>query len=244
MTEITEGHTVKRFDAEMSHLNQMVLEMGGLVMDQMQRALHALDEEDPEAAREVIDRDRLVNDLDVKIDDELVGLLARRQPMARDLRDLITVGKTVTDLERVGDQTRKIALLVERLYENTGSAPHWRLLQDIHTMADMGAGMLRRALEAFDDLDLDKAVDVIREDGMLEEQFQSALRRLSTFVMEDSRTVGHVVEATLGLRALERIGGHAKNIAGYVIYLGTGKDVRHVDLESILQEIGEVGAKA
>lgn len=233
----TTGHTVKRFDGEMSYLSQLVLEIGGLVLDQVERALNALRNEDPEAAREVIERDRQVNALDVKIDDEIVKLLVRRQPVASDLRDVITIAKTVTDLERAGDEIRKIGLLVERLYENGNPSPNSSLLRDIDGMAKYAASMLRESLDSFETADLAKAVDVIRRDREIEETFQDALRRLTTYIMEDSRNVGHAVEIVLGLRALERIGGHAKNIAGYVIYFSTGKDVRHEDLETIESEI-------
>jgi phosphate transport system protein len=237
MEDPSAGHTVKRFDGEMSRLQQMVLEMGGLVMDQIQRALKALDDESPEAAREVIERDQLVNQLDIRIDDEVVRLLARRQPVASDLRAVMAVAKSVTDLERVGDQTRKVALLVERLYGNGPTAPNPRLLEDLNRLATLALKLLRESLEAFDRLDVARAVEVIRQDQKLEAEFQSALRRLTTFVLEDSRTIGHMVEAVMGLRALERIGGHAKNIAGYVIYLCTGRDVRHADLATIADEV-------
>ena len=233
----TTGHTVKRFDGEMAHLTQLVLEIGRLVLDQIKRALHALQEEDPENAREVIERDKQVNELDVRIDEEIVKLLARRQPVASDLRDIITVSKTVTDLERVGDEIRKIGLLVERLYENATPSPNHSLLRDINSMATYAASMLRQSLESFNEVDAAKAVHVIHRDRKIEEMFQDALRRLTTYIMEDSRNVGHAVEIVLGLRALERIGGHAKNIAGYVIYFTTGKDVRHEDLETIESEI-------
>ena len=231
------GHTVKRFDGEMSHINQLVLEMGRLVLDQIQRALKALREEDLAGALDVIDRDKQVNQLDVRIDDEVLKLLAKRQPMASDLRDVITVAKTVTDLERAGDEIRKIGLLVERLYENGNPSPNRNLLRDIDSMAKYAASMLRQSLESFDEVDVGKALHVIRLDHEIEEQFQDALRRLTTYVMEDSRNVGHTVEVVLGLRAIERIGGHAKNIAGYVIYFSTGRDVRHEDLETIETQV-------
>lgn len=237
MSEITKGHTVKRFDGELAHLNELVLEMGALVLDQIDRAVKALQAEDPAAAREVIERDRLVNDLDVKVDEELVRLLAIRQPMAGDLRDVMTVAKSVNDLERVGDQIRKIALLIEHLYDNGGPTPNHKLLGDIPYLAEYSSNMLRLCLEAFDQLDLAKAVQVMRLDQELEVEFQDALRRLATYILQDARTVGHAIEVVLGLRALERIGGHAKNMAGYVIYLCTGKDVRHVDLATIEKEI-------
>lgn len=233
----TTGHTVKRFDGEMSYLTQLVLEIGGLVLDQVKRALQALQEEDPDSAREVIERDKQVNELDVRIDEEILKLLARRQPVASDLRDVITIAKTVTDLERVGDEIRKIGLLVERLYENGNPSPNHCLLRDIDSMGKYAASMLRQSLESFEEADVGKALLVIHRDYKIEEQFQDALRRLTTYIMEDSRNVGHTVEIVLGLRALERIGGHAKNIAGYVIYFATGRDVRHEDLETIETEI-------
>jgi phosphate transport system protein len=237
MSEPTTGHTVKRFDGEMMHLHGLALEMGGLAIDQIQRILKALDDESPEEAREVVERDRLMNELDVHIDEEVVRLLARRQPMATDLRAIMTVAKSVTDLERVGDQVRKVAVLVQHLYGNGPTAPNPKLLEDIHRLAQTSLRLLRTAMEAFDQFDPRKAVEVIQENQKLEDEFQSSLRRLTTFVLEDHRTIGHMVDAVLGLRALERIGGHAKNVAGYVIYLCTGRDVRHVDLATIAEEI-------
>jgi phosphate transport system protein len=237
MSEPTTGHTVKRFDGEMMNLHHLVLEMGGLAIDQIQRVVKALDHESPEEAREVIERDRLMNELDVRIDEEVVKLLVRRQPMASDLRAIMTVAKSVVDLERVGDQTRRVAHLVQHLYGNGPTSPNPKLLEDIHRLAETAVRLLRATMEAFDGLDAAKAVEVIQENQKLEAEFQSSLRRLTTFVLEDHRTIGHMVDAVLGLRALERIGGHAKNIAGYVIYLCTGRDVRHVDLVTIAQEI-------
>ncbi len=231
------GHTVKRFDGEMSRINQLVLDMGGLVLDQIKRALQALREEDLANALDVIERDKRVNELDVRIDEEIFKLLAKRHPMASDLRDVITVAKTAADLERAGDEIRKISRLCERIYENGSPRPNQSMLRDINWMAEYAASMLRECLEAFDEMNPEKALHVIDRDREIEKEFEAALRRLTTYVMQDSRNVGHAVEIVLGLRALERIGGHAKNIAGYVIYLVTGKDVRHEDLETIEAEV-------
>ena len=233
----TAGHTVRRFDGEMMTLHRLVLEMGALAIEQVERVLKALDDESPEGAREVMERDRLVNELDMRIDEEVVKLLVRRQPMAGDLRAIMTVAKSVVDLERVGDQTRRVARLVQHLYTEGPTAPKPGLLEDIHRLAAIAVRMMRTAMQAFDAFDLGKAVEVIQGNERLEAEFQSALRRVTTFVLEDHRTIGHMVDAVLGLRALERIGGHAKNIAGYVIYLCTGRDVRHADLETVAQEI-------
>lgn len=238
MSDIGSGHTLKRFDQDLARLHGLVMEMGGLVEEQLSRAIHALDEEDVDAAREVIDRDRLVNDLDIRIDDELVSIIARRQPVAMDLRNIMAMNKTVTDLERIGDECRKIARLVELLYGGSNtSMPKDDLVEDVRGIATFGKNMLSAALSAFSRLNVEQAVEVIRQDARIEEKFRAALRRLSTYIMEDSRTVGYAIDVVLALRALERIGGHAKNIAGYAIYLATGRHVRHVELETILEEI-------
>jgi phosphate transport system protein len=238
MTKTGDGHTLKAFDEDLKDLHALVMEMGYLVEGQIQRAIRALDDEDPALAREVIARDKLVNDLDVKIDEELVQVIARRQPMAGDLRNIMTMNKTVTDLERVGDEARKLAALVENFYGTSNTAsPNANLVRDVRDMAEYGLEMLATVLVAFDEMNLQKAVEVINRDARIEEKFRGSLRSLSTYVMEDSRTVGYMVDAVLCLRALERIGGHAKNIAGYVIYFTTGRDVRHVDLETIVQEV-------
>ncbi len=233
MNRMTEGHTVKRFDGEMTRLHGLVLELGRGVVSQIEQAVATLKNEDPEAARKVVDRDREINQLDIQAEEELVKLLATRHPMARDLRELITVNHMVRDLERVGDQARKIAQLTVHFYDNDASPPNAQILRDIVAMADYVGPMVAEAVEAFDQLDLDLALAVMRKDLELEAEFRSALRRQSTFLMEDARSVGHVIDVVLALRALERIGGYAKNIGGYVIFLVTAKDVRHDSLEAV-----------
>lgn len=237
MNKITEGHTVKSYNDEMNQLHQHVIQIGGLVRDQLARAVASLREEDADTAREVIERDQLVNDLDVEVDDEIIHIIAKRQPVAKDLREIITVGKIVTDLERVGDEARKIAMLCVHFYDHNTTSPSDVIVRDIIKLAEFVDTMLDKAMRAFDELNLDLALEVIRNDIDLDTEFKCCLRRLSTFIMEDSRVVGHVVETVLGLRALERIGGHAKNIGGYVIYLVKGTDVRHEDLETVAAEI-------
>jgi phosphate transport system protein len=237
MNKMTDGHTVQSYNDEMSQLHQHVMQIGELVRDQLSRAVDSLKEENAEAAREVIDRDQLVNELDIEVDDEIVHIIAKRQPVARDLREILTVGKIVTDLERCGDEARKIGILCLHLYDNNTTSPSDVILRDIFKLSDFVNDMLDKAIVAYDTLDLDLALEVIRMDEDLDTEFKCCLRRLSTFIMEDSRVVGHVVETVLGLRALERIGGHAKNIGGYVVFLVKGKDVRHEDLETVAAEI-------
>jgi len=240
MKELISGHIVKAYNEELSQINRLVQELGALGLDQLRRAVRTLQEEDIKAAGQVIERDRKMNELDVRADEEIIRLIARRQPMAKDLRDILTVQKTVSDLERVGDEARKIANLTLRFFNQGKTPPGNEILRDIYAMAESVEHMLEVSLEAFRELDLGKALEVIRADAKLDEEFRAALRRLSTFIMEDARSVGHVVDIVLALRALERIGGHAKNIGGYVIFLVTGKDVRHEDLDIIASEIAEL----
>jgi phosphate transport system protein len=237
MNEMTEGHIVQRYNEEMGRLHDLVLKIADLVREQLRNAVRTMEEEDSEAAQQVIERDKEVNDLDVEADDEIIQLIAKRQPVAKDLREILTVGKIVTDLERVGDEARKIARLTIHFYDNDMPAPNNQIVLDIIKMARFVDVMLDKAIRSYNELDLDLAVKVIQMDLEIERDFSSSLRHLSTFILEDSRSIGHVVETVLGLRALERIGGHAKNIAGYVVFLVKGIDVRHEDLATVAAEV-------
>jgi phosphate transport system protein len=239
MNDMISGHTVQAFNEELQTINGLVMELGELGLDQLRRAVQTLKDEDTKAAGKVIDRDQKLNEIDIRADEEIIRLIAKRQPVAKDLRDVLTVQKTIADLERVGDEARKVANLTIHFFDNGHMPPNKEILRDIYNMAEIVEEMLIESLECFSELDLHKAINVIRKDGKLYEEFRDSLRRLSTFVMEDSRSVGHSVDITLTLRALERIGGHAKNIGGYVIFLVTGKDVRHEDLNIIAAEIAD-----
>jgi phosphate transport system protein len=241
MNEMTDGHTVTSYDEEMKLLHSNVMQIGDLVRDQLCRAVKSLEEEDVDEARAVIDRDQEVNELDIKVDDEVIHVIAKRQPLAKDLREILTVNKIVTDLERVGDEARKIAMLTVHFYDHNTTSPSEVIVRDMVKLSAFIDDMLDKAIRAYDELDIDLALEAIRMDLELEAEFRSCLRRLSTFIMEDSRVVGHVVETVLGLRALERIGGHAKNIGGYVIFLVKGKDVRHEKLDDIVDELAAGG---
>lgn len=236
-----QGHILRRFDTELEQLHGLILEMGGLVCDQIDRAVAALREGDAEAGARMVERDAEINALDVRIDDELVRLVAKRQPMARDLRELMTIAKIATDLERCGDQVRKAGRLAVSLYGGD-TRPLPALLDDVYRLAERARTMVDGVLEAFRSMDLEQAILVIQKDEQIEADFQGALRRLATYVMEDSRNVGHSIEVTLVLRALERVGGHAKNIAGHLVYLVTGEDVRHRDLDELVALLRQRGA--
>ena len=220
-------HIVKRYDQQLAQLRSLVLEMGGLVEDQINRVITALDEEDVAAAREIIARDHLVNGLEVKVDEECTSLIALRQPLASDQRTIIAMSKAVTDLERIGDEAARVARMVVHIYDSSSSPPSNRLFRDVMTMARLASGMLRGSLDALARMDAEKAVEVTEGDRELDAEFQAGLRHLATYMMEDARTIGHAIDVIFMIRSLERIGDHSKNIAEYVIYLVKGRDVRH-----------------
>ena len=229
----SEEHIFKRFDQELADLNGIVLRMGGLVEDQIAKAMNSLRDADPEAARNVVARDHVVNFLDVQADEQIVNLLALRQPVGKDLRMILSLGKTVTDLERIGDEAERIARMALDIYSSDTQPPDAFLLSDAFRMSALATRMLHDVLDALARLDVDKAIQVARGDTELDHEFQAALRRLSTYIMEDARNVGHIINVTFIIKSLERIGDHSKNIAEYVVFLVKGKDVRHVSPESI-----------
>ena len=229
----SEEHIFKRFDQELADLNAIVLRMGGLVEDQIAKAMNALRDADPEAARNVVARDHVVNFLDVQADEQIVNLLALRQPVGKDLRMILSLGKTVTDLERIGDEAERIARMTLDIHGSDRPPPDALLLNDAFRMSTLATRMLHDVLDALARLDVDKAIEVARGDTELDHEFQAALRRLSTYIMEDARNVGHIINVTFIVKSLERIGDHSRNIAEYVVFLVKGKDVRHVSPESI-----------
>lgn len=233
MTLTSEKHTVKRYDAELDQLGGIVRKMGEMVLQQIQDAVKALRHEDLDLAREVIERDHVVNRFDVDADAAATDLIARRQPMGQDLRRVMSLNKSVADLERIGDEAEKIARMALRIYEGSGGRPNKKLLRDVKSMSKLACGMLEDSLGALYDNDVDKAVAVVQGDTDLDNEFQSTLRALVTYIMEDSRNFGHAINIVFVIKALERIGDHAKNIAEYVVFLVMGKDVRHVAPEEI-----------
>jgi phosphate transport system protein len=226
-----------RYSEELQSINGLVVELG---LDQLRRSVQTLKDEDTKEAGQVIDRDRELNEIDVRADEEIIRLIAKRQPMAKDLRDILTVQKIITDLERVGDEARKFANLTIHFYDNGKPPPSNEILKDIYAMAGFVDEMLSMSLEAFIKVGSKLALTVIGLEMRLFDEFRGALRRLSTFIMEDARSVGRVVDIVLAIRALERIGCHAKNIGGNVIFLITGKDVRHEDINVIQSEVASV----
>jgi phosphate transport system protein len=237
MNEQSNQHTVRAYNVELDQLRHLIRSITKLVRLQIHDAAASLKNEDVEMAREVILRDMEVNKLDLQADEEIIRVIAKRQPMARDLREIMTAGKIVADLERIGDQARRVARLTLQFYDGDRNPPNQHMLSDIYSMSRYVDEMIEKSIDSFDNRDLDRAGEVIEMGLDLVDQFRSAIRRLSTFIMEDSRSVGYAVDIVLALRALERVGGHSKNIARYMVYMIKGKDVRHETTERLLQEM-------
>jgi phosphate transport system protein len=227
-------HTLKQFDAELEALRARVLQMGGLVEEQIVRAMDSLANGNIQMASRVVEDDHRVNALEVAIDEECSTIIARRQPAAVDLRMLMMVVKTITDLERIGDEAAKIARMTQLIYE--ADRPFVPRTNDVRHMADVALAMLRNALDAFARLDLAVAAKVVRQDDRVDESFRGILRQLITFMMEDPRTISNSIEILFIAKALERIGDHAKNMSEYVVYMVKGKDVRHTGPEGVERE--------
>jgi phosphate transport system protein len=227
-------HTLKQFDAELEALRARVLQMGGLVEEQIVRAMESLANGNVQMASRIVEDDHRVNALEVAIDEECSTIIARRQPAAVDLRMLMMVVKTITDLERIGDEAAKIARMTQLIYE--ADRPFVPRTNDIRHMADVALAMLRNSLDAFARLDLAVAAKVVRQDDRVDESFRGILRQLITFMMEDPRTISHAIEILFIAKALERIGDHAKNMSEYVVYMVKGKDVRHTGPEGVERE--------
>jgi phosphate transport system protein len=211
-----EGHIVRTFDGDILNLRMRVLGMGGLAIDQVQRAVQALVRGNDEEAREVIARNPQVSAYGASIEEEIVALIARRQPVASDLRTIMTVGRVATDLERIGNAARKIARLAIELHGASETAPLRQFYNDVRKMSRLALAMVRDALDCFDRVDLEGAAAVTERDAELDAEFHLALRELVTYVMEDPRHLQSTVQTVFLLKALERVGDHARNIAGAV----------------------------
>ena len=223
-------HISEQFNHELDALKTHLLAMGGLVEKQLQDAVTALLEGDSETATRVRDNDKAVNDMQLKIDDECTRVLARRQPAASDLRLVLAVIRATSDLERIGDESSKIARNAISLVEN-GQSP--RGMVEVRHLSQHVRSMVRDSLTAFARFDTDLALKVLREDASVDLEYQSAMRSLMTFMMEDARQITPVLNVMWILRALERIGDHADNLAEYVIFLVKGVDVRHTDTHAL-----------
>ncbi|GKT24529.1 MULTISPECIES: phosphate signaling complex protein PhoU [Comamonadaceae] len=224
-------HLSSQFDSELNSISARVMELGGLVESQIRQAIYALSQFSVEAADQVAATEHRVNAMEVEIDHELSSIIARRQPTARDLRLLIAFSKATANLERMGDEANKMARMVKSIIES-GSA---RLLPttDLRVAADLASGLLRKTLDAFARLDTKAAVAILKEDDLIDKEFDGFVRKLITYMMEDPRTISASLDLLFLAKAIERIGDHSKNVAELIIYLVKGKDVRHTALDQI-----------
>ena len=220
-------HISRRFNKDIEDLRNNVLTMGGLVESQLSLAITAIVTGDSALGLQVAEDDYKVNNLEVNIDEECGRILATRAPAAGDLRLIVAIIKTITDLERIGDEAEKIGFLASRLAAMDRPADSYRELKTLGTHV---SHMVRDAMNAFARLDVDDAFDVVREDERVDEEYEAIQRQCITFMMEDPRSIKRVMNVTWAARSLERIGDHAKNICEYVIYMVHGRDVRHTGI--------------
>ena len=215
-----EGHTTRAFDGDLSSLHVQAVAMGALVIEQVHLAVSSYSNWDRAAATLVLERERKINLYDAEIEEAALQLIARRQPMAHDLRAVFAIEKVVTELERAADEAKKLALAVLADSEANGFRPGAATAREARQLGRLAALMIRAALEAFDRLDPAAAAAVIKQDHEMDAEYAAALRRILTRAMEDVRHIQAAIEAAFIMRSLERIGDHARNIARHVGFIG------------------------
>ncbi|KAK43706.1 transcriptional regulator PhoU [Caballeronia jiangsuensis] len=231
---MTDKHISSQFDSDLHRIASKVLEMGGLVESQLVHAMEALNRFDLELADKVIAEERQLNEMEIDIDAECGNIIARRQPTASDLRLLMASSKAVTNLERAGDEARKIAKRTRRIADDEAG----KLINtaEIRLSGQMAAAILHRALDAFARLDIAGAAQIVREDEAIDEQYRAFMRKLAAFMAENPRTISSALDYLFIASAIERIGDHATNLAELVIYVARGTDVRHLSREQFERE--------
>jgi len=227
-------HLSSQFDNDLNALCGSLLEMGGLVESQVSIAMKAFSQLDGDLADQVMVREAEVNDFEITIDQACTELIARRQPTARDLRLVMAVSKAITNLERAGDEADRIARRTKHIMED--SASHGINTAEIRLSGQMAVSLLRRSLDCFARLDTKAAAEVVNEDKQIDEEFKAFVRKLTSYMAEDPRTISVGLDMLSIAKAVERIGDHSKNIAEFVIYIVKGTDVRHLPHEQLTQE--------
>jgi phosphate transport system protein len=227
-------HILSRYNDDLERLRTNVLQMGGLVEEQLKQAVEALVEGDSQLGEQVARGDVKVNAMEVAIDDDCSRILATRSPAAGDLRLIVAVIKTITDLERIGDEAEKIGYIGSRLAAVERPADRYR---EIKHLGRIVADMVHEALDAFARMDADAAVAVAKKDRLVDEEYEAIQRQVITFMMEDPRTIRRALDVLWVARALERIGDHAKNVCEYIVYMVFGKDIRHLSLDDVEEQL-------
>ena len=228
---MSDKHLSTQFDSELSDVSSRVLEIGGMVEAQLADAINALLNGSVAAADRAMASGSRVNALEMEIDSEITSIIARRQPAARDLRLLIAISKATANLERVGDEAEKIARMMKTIINNghVNRVPS----AELRVEADLAAALLRKSLDGFARLDTNLAVSILKDDDLIDIEFNGFVRKLITYLMEDPRKISTSLELLFVAKALERIGDHAKNIAEFTIYIVKGADVRHTSLDEV-----------
>jgi phosphate transport system protein len=230
------GHISKRFDSELEDIRNLVLKMGGLVETQVNSGIQALMQSDSTIAQKVAQDDYKINTMEVEIDEKCVQILARRQPAAGDLRLVVAIIKTISDLERIGDQAEKLGKFELELIDEGSTSTEYAKLEHL---GELVAKMLNSALNAFARMDAEAAMKTIRKDKKINAEYDALLRQLITRMMEDPRNIKNALRVSWCARALERIGDHSRNICEYVLFLVHGKDIRHLKYSELKQHFGD-----
>jgi phosphate transport system protein len=228
---MNDKHTSSQFDAELSSISAHVLEMGGLVESNLHQAVYALVHLSLESAHQVLENEPRINEMEVRIDHEIISTIGRRQPTARDLRFLMAISRTTQNLERAGDEVARIARMVRSIIE--GGAPRNLPRTELRLAAELSTSLLRKSLDSFARLDATAAVAVIKSDHDIDQEYDGFLRKLITYMMEDPRTISPSLDLLFLAKSIERVGDHAKNIAEQVIFVVKGEDVRHKSMDSV-----------
>jgi len=227
-------HISSKFNEELEEIRTRALQMGGAVEKQLANALAAISKGDLGLAKEVVASDYLINAQEVEIDEQCTQILATRQPAARDLRLIVAVIKTITDLERMGDEAQRVGRMAKQLVEHSYPSKHF---QQIRNLGNHVSHMLHDALDAFARTDMGTALRVLEEDERVDQEYEAIMRQLITFMMEDPRSIPRSLEIMWSARALERIGDRSCNIAEYVIYFVRGRDIRHTELSDVQDDL-------
>jgi phosphate transport system protein len=228
---MSDKHISSQFDAELNSISTNVLEMGGLVEAQLHHAIYALVHMNLEAAEKVIENEGKINQMELRIDHEIISTIGRRQPTARDLRFLMSISRTTQNLERAGDEVERMARMVKSIIK--GGSPRNLPTSELRVAADLAAALLRKTLDSFARLDTNMAVTIIKEDDEIDNEYNGFLRKLMTYMMEDPRTISPSLDLLFLAKSIERVGDHAKNIAEQIIFIVKGEDIRHTPVDKV-----------
>ena len=228
---MSDKHISSQFDTELNTISTNVLEMGGLVESQLHQAIYALVHMNLATAEQVIENESKINQMELRIDHDIISTIGRRQPTARDLRFLMAISRTTQNLERAGDEIERMARMVKSIIKS--GSPRNLPTSELRVAADLAAAMLRKTLDSFARLDTTMAVTIIKEDDQIDDEYNGFLRKLITYMMEDPRTISPSLDLLFLAKSSERVGDHAKNIAEQIIFIVKGEDVRHSAIDKV-----------